>query len=253
MRAVALIGLASALGVTWLGQAQARTTSSWGDEGNDEQAKQAEAQRAKAKSAEEAEKRTLPPAGAPSPSERHYFRLGIGTGLTFGISELEERSGDSDNITGMFQPYNLSVTPSFQLTPHWAFGVRGGVGTDSGARGTSSTSGESVSRTRTLWELGAEGRYQMRVERGGYVALNFGTAGAVDSEGSASASQWAPMLGAALGYDLGIAEPLSIGVEVRGGTAFFGEDGAQPSSEGPSYVYGTSSWLSFNLTGHFAL
>jgi hypothetical protein len=107
--------------------------------------------------------------------------------------------------------------------------------------------------TRTLWELGAEGRYQMRVERGGYVALNVGTVGAMDSEGSASASQWAPMLGAALGYDLGIAEPLSFGVEVRGGMGFFGENGAQASSDGPSYAYGTSSWLSFNLTGHFAL
>jgi hypothetical protein len=243
MRAVALMVVIPALGVTWLGQAQARTTSSWGDEGSDEQAKQAEARRAEAKRAEEAEKRTLPPAGAPSPTERHYFRLGIGTGLTFGISELEEQDGDSYTITGMMQPYNLSVTPSYQLTPHWAFGVRGGFGTDSGARS---------SKTRTLWELGAEARYQLRVERGGYAALNVGTAGAIDSEGGASASQWAPMLGGALGYDLGIAEPLSFGVEVRGGLGFFG-DGAQASSDGPTYVYGTSSWLSFNLTGHFAL
>ena len=182
------------------------------------------------------------PESAPLRSSRQHYRLGIGTGLTFGVSEIQERSGDSYGITGMFQPYNLSITPSYQLTSQWAIGVRGGFGTDSGMRGDT---------TRALWELGAEGRYQPETGRGGYAALNAGVVNAVDSVGSDSASLWAPMLGAAAGYDLSAAEALSFGIELRGGLAFFGDEGSSPNGESDTIVYGTSSWLSFNLTGHF--
>ncbi len=202
---------------------------------------------------ERAEQAEAPDDADDSSPARHHFRLGLGTGLTFGVSDIEERSADAYDITGMFQPYNLSVTPSYQLTPRWAVGVRAAFGTDGGMRGTGSSTGEKVSATRTLWELGAEGRHQFGMARGGYVAFNAGAAHAVDSVGTASASQWAPMLGAALGYDLSIAEPLALGVELRGGLAFFGDEGSTPSSRSETYVYGTSSWISFNLTGHLML
>lgn len=195
------------------------------------------------------------PSATEEPPAEHDVRLGFGTGLTLGLSDMEERFGDTVTITGSAFHLNLHISPSYQLTPRWALGLRGSWASDAGARGMASSSGEQVDKTRNLWQLTAEGRYQPGTQRGPYVAGSAGYAGAVDSVGSASAWQWAPLVGGALGYDFPVADIFSLGLELRGAYALFDDEGASLTRGGQSerYVYGSSSWLSLNVMGQLGL
>jgi hypothetical protein len=183
------------------------------------------------------------------------LRLSVGTGLTLGLSDVEESRGDQVDIGGSAFLLNLSVAGSYQLSESWALGARGSLASDSGARAQASTTGQDLALTRNLWQFAGEGRYQPGGMWGGYAALNAGAALATDAMGSTSASQWAPLLGSALGYDVEVAPAFALGLELRGGAALFGSQGATLTRAGESatYIYGPSSWLSLNLTGHVAL
>jgi hypothetical protein len=185
------------------------------------------------------------PEGSRAPAAGR-FRLGLGTGLALGLSQVEEQSSDTVGSDQSFFRWNLSLAPAYRVSPVWSLGVRGSWSSDAGAR----SSGE-VSVTRTFWQLSADARFQPGGLVGPYLGLGAGQAWAVDNLGSASAVQSAPLLAAAVGHDFGLLEPLALGVELRGGLAFFDSEGASHQARGAervTYVYGTSSWLSLNLT-----
>jgi hypothetical protein len=145
-------------------------------------------------------------ASAQQPSRR--FRLNFGTGITLGLSDVEEWGSDTVGVGGSFYHLNLSLAPSWQVAHAWALGARASWASDAGSRGTD---------TRSLWQLGAEARLQPRGLLGPYLAATLGLAGAEDRVGSASALQWAPALGGAAGYDFDLASPVALGLELRGG------------------------------------
>ena len=151
--------------------------------------------------------------------------------------------------------WSLSIAPSYRLAPSWAVGLRGSWSSDAGARGSASNSGEEVSLTQTLWQLSAEGRYQPGAQQGFYLVLGAGAARVSDSIGSATAAEWGPLLSAAFGYDIGLADFLALGIELRGAFASLSEEGASLERAGATvrYVYGPSSWLGLNLIGQFEL
>lgn len=177
----------------------------------------------------------------PPPPEPSRFQLGVGTGLTFGLGDVWERRGDVIGSGGGPILLDVSVAPSYRVARELALGIRAGVGLDPGSRGVASSSGEYVSLDRRLWHASATGRYQPRPGRGGYLTLSAGVAEIVDSQGDVSASQWAPMLGAALGYDVFIARPLSLGLELRAAYAPFVESSRMSADE--RYDYDVSTWL----------
>lgn len=182
--------------------------------------------------------------GRYSPAPREHttrFQLGLGAGLTLGLGDVWEGNGDVRGSSGGPLFLDLSVTPSYRVTRDVALGVRAGVGLEPGSRGEASTSGESLSLDRRLWHASALGRYQADPGRGWYVALSLGAAAIVDSLGNESSSQWAPLIGAAAGYDLRVARPLSLGLELRAAYADFG-DGAR-LSPARSYDYDVSTWI----------
>jgi hypothetical protein len=169
------------------------------------------------------------------------FQLGLGTGLTLGLGDVWEQEGDVSGNSGGPLLLDVSLAPSYRVARELALGIRAGVGLDPGSRGIASSSGEYVSLDRRLWHASATGRYQPEPGRGWYLTLSAGVAEIVDSEGSASVSQWAPLLGAAAGYDVPLAELLSLGLELRAAYAPFGEGSG--SIDGRSYDYDVSTWL----------
>jgi hypothetical protein len=116
-----------------------------------------------------------------------------------------------------------------------------------------SSSGESLSLDRNLWEAAATLRYQAKPGRGGYVNGSAGAAVLVDSEGDVSVSQWAfPALGISVGYDFELAQKLAFGVEARAAYADFSGEGARlprASGENRYYAYDTSTWLGVAVVG----
>jgi hypothetical protein len=182
----------------------------------------------------------------PRTSEPHRLRLTLGTGLTLGLADVETQESDVVSLANTFYRWNVSIAPSYQLSRTWALAARGSWSSDAGARGTDSSS---------LWQLGSEIRQQPRGWLGLYVAAGLSAAAARDSVGGETVTQWAPALGAAVGHDVGLAEPLALGVELRGGVAFFDPDGASLRTEAgaTTVTYGATSWLSLNLTGQLGL
>lgn len=174
------------------------------------------------------------------------MRLAVGTGLTFGLAEVEKRGSDVVGVYSNAYSWNVSLSSSWPLLQSWALGARGSWSSDAGARGSESSS---------LWQLGAEIRQQPRGWLGPYLAASLGGAAARDSVDGETATQWAPAVGAALGYDFGIGEALALGLELRGGAALFDADGAslRTGSETATYIYGATSWLSLNLSVQLGL
>jgi hypothetical protein len=178
---------------------------------------------------------------APPPPAPSRFQLGLGTGLTLGLGEVREQEFD---VVGVYDGpilLDVSLAPSYRVARDFALGVRAGVAVDPGSRGTASSSGESVSIGRRLWHASATGRYQPRPGRGWYVTLSLGMATIVDSNGNDSVSQSSPLLGAAAGYDVSIARPLSLGLELRAAYAQFGE--GSRASPAARYDYDVSAWI----------
>lgn len=208
-----------------------------------------------AAAAETAERRALaaraeleaapePPSPAPEVA-RSPFQLGVGAGISLGLGEVWEGGGDVSTNSGGPMFLELSLAPSYRITAGFALGVRAAFGLQPGSRAEVSSSGESVSLERNMWQLGATARYQPEPARAWYVGAHAGAAAVVDSRGDASVSQWAPHVGAALGYDLHVARPLSLGFELRAAYAPFGE-GSRTSPAG-FYDYQVSTWLGFGL------
>jgi len=181
------------------------------------------------------------------PKERSRFHLGVGAGLTLGLGDVWVSRGDVIENSGTPMFLDLSVAPSYRLAPDFALGIRAGVGLEPGSRGELSSSGESVELERRLWHASALGRYQPEPGRGWYATLSVGAAALVDSRGDSSVSQWAPLIGAAAGYDLRLAPPVALGLELRAAYAEFGE-GPSDALAG-SYDYQVSTWLGAGVVG----
>jgi hypothetical protein len=192
---------------------------------------------------------------APTPKR---WSLDVGLGYAFGLSDAEEQQGDVVGISNLSFP-ELTVAPSFWVAPSLALGLHASWGFELGQRGLASSSGESEDLDRTLWQLMMAARYQPEQGRGWYVAANGGSAAVVDSIGDASVTQWAPLVGAALGFDFRLAQPLALGLELRGGHAWFPAEGttltvADGLGAGDTrYSYGPTTWLGLNVAGRFLL
>jgi hypothetical protein len=182
----------------------------------------------------------------------------VGLGLALGLSDIEEQQGDSVEISSVVFA-ELTVAPSYWLTPRFALGLHTSWGFEPGQRGLASSSGESEDKERTLWQLTAAARYQRDAGQGWYLTANGGAAALVDSIGNDSVTQWAPLVGAALGVDFRAAEIFALGLELRGGHAWFSAQGSTLTvADGlgageTQYHYGATTWLGLNLVGRFLL
>jgi hypothetical protein len=170
-----------------------------------------------------------------------------------GLGEAHVGNDDSIQIESPLPFMQLSIIPAYRVAPELAVGLRASYGFELGSRGEVSSSGESLSLDRNLWEVAAMLRCQAEAGRSWYLMLSGGAASLVDSEGDVSVSQWAfPALGVAVGYDSEIARAFALGVEARAAYADFSGEGARivrASSESSYYGYDTSAWLGLAVVG----
>jgi hypothetical protein len=186
------------------------------------------------------------------------WSLDVGLGVALGLSRTEERRSDVIELSN-FGVMELTLAPSFWIAPSLALGLHASWGFEPGQRGLASNYGESKDKDRTLWQLMAATRYQPERGRGWYVAANGGVAAFVDSIGDDSVTQWAPLIGGALGIDFRLAQPFALGLELRGGHAWFPAEGSTLAvADGlgagdTQYLYGAMTWLGLNVAGRFLL
>jgi hypothetical protein len=198
--------------------------------------------------------------GAPAPSLENpappasKFVFSLGTGGMFALSDISEQRGDVVATTGAGL-FGLNASVLYRVAGPWTLGLRGSWGSDLGARGSETSSGEQVDYLRTLWRVAAEGRYEPEERRGWYAALRVGTGIIVDSAGSASLTQKGPMGAAALGYDLWLTGAFSLGLELEGSLLRLPKQqaGAAADVEQSTYVYGLSSWLGLGVVGSLGI
>jgi hypothetical protein len=178
----------------------------------------------------------------------------LGTSGMLAMSEISEQRGDVVGVTGAGL-FGLNASALYRVSGPWTLGLRGSWGSDLGARGSQTSSGEQVDSLRTLWRLAAEGRYEPEERRGWYAALRIGTGIIVDSAGSASLTQKGPMGAAALGFDLWLSGAFSLGLELEGSLIRFPKQqaGDPSNAEHATYVYGLSSWLGLGVVGSLGI
>lgn len=170
----------------------------------------------------------------------HEVRVAVSTGILLGLSSAEYGISDvaTENLVGVL---DTSVAVRFQLPSAWSGGLRASWGM--GGNGLSERA------DRNLYQLSVEGRWQPEGELGPYAMLGAGGALMIDSLGGGSSWQWAPLVSAALGADVGSAGPIAFGAELRGAVTVFSPAGERFAAEGEwlSNTYGVVPWLGLNL------
>jgi hypothetical protein len=184
--------------------------------------------------------------------------LGAGVGMAVALNE-SERSTSYDTVEVSSLLFTeLVLEPMVLVAPSVSVGIRGGWGFEIGSRALASWDGESTEQAQHVWQLAPAARYQEQPGRGWYLAGNVGIAGITDSIGDRSVTQVAPLLSAALGIDVLVVAPLSLGLELRASHAMFSEQGSRivrsaPEQGGGYYRYGPTGWLGLSLLGRFLL
>lgn len=179
----------------------------------------------------------------------------LGSEVAIGLSDARE--GHSADLLALesVNLFGLHAAARYRVFDALALGVRWGWATEVGARGYESSSGERGRYDRHLVQLALEGRYQPAA-LGWYAAARGGAAAMTDGVGSRSVTQWGPLGALAFGYDLGVAGPFALGLELQGTLVGFSEEGASYSEGGDVsawYAYGTSGWLGLGLTGSLGI
>jgi hypothetical protein len=170
---------------------------------------------------------------------RHEHRLALGTGALVELSSPGQGAADIGGNDVHSDP-QLSAAFGSQLTSQWLIGLRLAYATRPYF---------SDVRDHSLWQLAAEARWQPEGELGPYAIASAGGMAAVDDSGGVSAWHLAPAIGGALGFDVALSGPVTLGFELRAlgavsrdETESFGAERTDPSVE-----YELSSWLGLNV------
>jgi len=183
----------------------------------------------------------------PSPSsaaDSARWTLALGTEFAFGLSDARQANSDVTVSERLALP-GLNAAARYRWLDALALGVRVGWQFELGSRGYASSTGETGSYDRNLWQLAAEGRYQPG-GRGWYGAVRGGAAAIIDGQGGESVTQWGPLGGLAFGYDARVAGAFALGLELQASLIGFPDPG-------DGYTYGTSSWLGLGLVGSLGI
>jgi len=184
-----------------------------------------------------------PPAAVPGRfvhrPPRHEHRLALGTGVLLGISSPEHGVVDIGGDDVHSDP-QLSLAFGSQLTPSWVIGLRLAYAAKPYFSDVSD---------HALWQLTAEARWQPEGELGPYAVASAGGVARVDDSGGVSAWHLAPAVGGALGFDVALSGPVTLGFELRALGAVFRNERESFGAErtDPSVEYALSSWLGLNV------
>jgi len=185
------------------------------------------------------------------PAALHLWRNTPGTprgwfGFLLGLSSREQGIADLADHGDVHSDPQLNVAFGSQLTPTWVLGLR---------MAYAAKPYYSDVADHALWQLAAEARWQPEGELGPYAVAGAGGVAAVDDSGGVSAWHLAPAAGGALGFDVALSGPVTLGFELRALGALFRDEiesfGAEPAD--PDVEYGLSTWLGVNVIATLGL
>lgn len=161
-------------------------------------------------------------------------------GFLLGLTSRDSGTLDFTDGGDAHSDPQLSVAFGSQLTPTWVIGLR---------MAYAAKPFYSDARDHSLWQLAAEARWQPEGELGPYAVGSAGGVASVDDSGGVSAWQLAPAAGGALGFDVALSGPVTLGFELRALAAMFRSEVESFTAEPrePSIEYGISSWLGLNV------
>ena len=200
------------------------------------------------------------PAEEVSPSKPSpRLRIGAGINLLWGLTRVNHTNGDVGVGEPGFGLYGLYLAPRYAVAYRWSLGVRGAVADDFAPRGTASSDGSHTNSGRRLWQLGIEGRYQPAGFAGPWVAAEVGVVAMNDYVRSfdthdnlvstSGRTQWAPSVGAAVGFDIWLSAHFTIAAEARATVMFFSSEGIFVHNG--QYSYGKAVMVAPGLGGNF--
>lgn len=171
---------------------------------------------------------------------QHAHRIAVGTGVLLWLSSRDQGLTDLGDESGVHSDPQLSVAFGSQLAPTWVIGLRLAYAVKPYYSDVAD---------HALWQLGAEARWQPEGELGPYAVAGAGGVAAVDDSGGIAAWHLAPAVGGALGFDVALSGPVTLGFELRALGAVFREEdesfGAEQAE--PNVEYGLSTWLGLNV------
>lgn len=171
---------------------------------------------------------------------QHVHRVALGTGFLLGLTSLGDGAIDITDEGDAHSDPQLSVAFGTQLTDTWVAGLR---------MAYAAKPFYSDARYHALWQLTADARWQPEGELGPYAVGSAGGVASVDDSGGFSAWHLAPAAGGALGFDVALSGPVTLGFELRALGAFFRNERESFGAErtDPSVEYGLSTWLGLNV------
>lgn len=171
---------------------------------------------------------------------QHAHRVSLGTGFLLGLTSPGDGALDITDEGEAHTDPQLSVAFGTQLTQTWVAGLR---------MAYAAKPFYSDARYHALWQLTADARWQPEGELGPYAVGSAGGVARVDDSGGVSAWHLAPAVGGALGFDVALSGPVTLGFELRALGAFFRNESESFGAErtDPSVEYGLSSWLGLNV------
>jgi hypothetical protein len=197
---------------------------------------------ARAAAADDAD--SSPPEAAPgrfghSPP-RHEHRLALGTGVLVPLASPGQGIADISDDRGAHADPQLSVSFGSQLTSTWVIGLRMAYAAKPYYSDVSD---------HELWQLTGEARWQPEGELGPYAVASAGGVAAVDDSGGVGAWHLAPAVGGALGFDVALSGPVTLGFELRALGAVSRNESESFGAEhtDPTVEYALSSWLGLNV------
>lgn len=184
--------------------------------------------------------------------------LGIGVHLTSSLSDVCDKDGDVIGCMAFFPVAGLDINAQWWPSKWFAIGLRLAGSKDLDRSESVSSNGESQDRDAWLWLISAEGRFAPAIFPSGmWVGVEAGVAFLVDSldwfgaDGenvkSKTATQWAPLIGAVLGWDFSLTEALYLGVDLRASFIAFGGDPPQLQPKLYAREFGNAVWLGAGL------
>jgi hypothetical protein len=188
--------------------------------------------------------------------------LGAGAHLVSSVNQVCQRDMDVVGCSSFWPFAGFDLSGRMKMTDWLAIGLRAYGSKDLDSSESVSSSGDTEDRDLWLWRVSAEARFFPSIFPSGlWIGPELGVVFMVDILQAYNGSnkrvlnlwttQIAPLLGAAVGWDLSIDESWIIGIDLRAQLIALGSNPPELKREVYSRDFGTSFWIGLGVSGAY--
>jgi hypothetical protein len=188
--------------------------------------------------------------------------VGAGVHVLSSLRQVCQRDSDVIGCSPWWPFVGIEVGGEYRFTDWLAMGLRGYGSKDLDASESVSSTGESEDRDLWLWRLSTAARFFPLIFPDGiWLGAELGVAFLVDSldafdrSGDQTSARWttqiAPLLGAALGWEINLSEAFILELELRTQLIALGENPRELKREVYSREFGIAPWLGLGVGGAY--